>query len=55
MRETIEIDDYSLSQTTLDDMFVSFVSLSSEENESDSKTAVEWWVLSLRTGVFIVV
>lgn len=29
--ETIEIDDYSLSQTTLDDMFVSLVSLSADK------------------------
>uniref|UniRef100_A0A915Q6Y1 ABC transporter domain-containing protein n=1 Tax=Setaria digitata TaxID=48799 RepID=A0A915Q6Y1_9BILA len=37
MQETIRIDDYSLSQTTLDDMFVSFVSVSSGETD-DGKT-----------------
>uniref|UniRef100_A0AAF5RWN1 ABC transporter domain-containing protein n=2 Tax=Wuchereria bancrofti TaxID=6293 RepID=A0AAF5RWN1_WUCBA len=31
MQETIQIDDYSLSQTTLDDMFVSFVNSSSDK------------------------
>uniref|UniRef100_A0A1I7VE48 ABC transporter domain-containing protein n=1 Tax=Loa loa TaxID=7209 RepID=A0A1I7VE48_LOALO len=33
MQGTIQIDDYSLSQTTLDDMFVSFVSTSSNKND----------------------
>ncbi|MCP9257948.1 ATP-binding cassette sub-family A member 1 [Dirofilaria immitis] len=36
MQEIVDIDDYSLSQTTLDDMFVSFVSISSDE--TDDKT-----------------
>ncbi|VDP11703.1 unnamed protein product [Onchocerca flexuosa] len=36
MQEFTDIDDYSLSQTTLDDMFVSFVSVSSDETGKTS-------------------
>ncbi|VDK64160.1 unnamed protein product [Onchocerca ochengi] len=36
MQEITDIDDYSLSQTTLDDMFVSFVSVSSDETDKTS-------------------
>ncbi|CAG9529673.1 unnamed protein product [Cercopithifilaria johnstoni] len=35
MQETIQIDDYSLSQATLDDMFVSFASASSDKTGGD--------------------
>ncbi|VDK31009.1 unnamed protein product [Gongylonema pulchrum] len=39
MQQLVEIDDYSLSQTTLDDMFVSFVRLtSSDEADEDSRS-----------------